>query len=219
MTDRPPGSRNASIAITIALLVSAARKTIRSGPPIRSPRARGKSGRNQAHGSTMTLTWTGREDNETRARRPNTISATRSKPRRRVASASMVTGAPRPKPAGGADTCVVTGLDRARPITSRSRRRQRRQLVGKIEHPSAATTAMPDDTPPAARHGSRRERLHYRERHPCIGLLREAMETRAPPRYTISAFNVPLNDATWAFAMQASGSRPRSGRHGGIVRP
>jgi len=123
----------------------------------------------------------------------------------------MVTGAPRPKPAGGADTCVVTGLDPRHALLLRAQDGgQGGQLVGKIEHRERRDNGDAGRYPSARRHGSRRGATPLTV---SVTLAWTAPggdgNTGTAALYDIRYSTSPLNDATWAFAMQASGSRPR----------
>ena len=203
---------NASIAITIALLAFGCSKDNSVAPSDTVPPAHVRNlVAIKPTGSTMTLTWTAPgDDGNTGTAAKYDIRYSKQPLTDAVwSSASRVTGAPRPKPAGGADTCVVTGLDPSTPYYFALKTADKAgNWSGKSNIASAATTAIPDDTPPAAV----TDLAASDSTTVSVTLAWTAPggdgNTGTAALYDIRYSTSPLNDATWAFAMQASGEPP-----------
>ena len=201
-----------SIAISVVLLAFGCSKDNSAAPADTDPPAHVRNlVAIKPTGSTMTLTWTAPgDDGNTGTAAKYDIRYSKQPLTDAVwPSASKVTDAPHPKPAGSADTCVVTGLDPSTPyyfaLTTAD---EAGNWSAKSNIASAATTAIPDDTPPAAvtdLAASDSTTVSVTLAWTAPG---DDGTTLTAAQYDIRYSTSPLNDVTWAFAMQASGEPP-----------
>ncbi|MGD1048691.1 MAG: fibronectin type III domain-containing protein [Candidatus Krumholzibacteriaceae bacterium] len=161
--------------------------------------------------STITLTWTAPGDNGTTGTAAQYDIRYSKNPLTDAVwpSASKVTDPPRPRPAGSADTCVVTGLE---PSTAYYFALKSADEAGnwstKSNIASAATTARQDVTPPAAV----TDLAATDSTTVSVTLAWTAPgndgNTGTAARYDIRYSTSPLTDAAWAYAMQTAGEPP-----------
>ena len=161
--------------------------------------------------STMTLTWTAPGDNGTTGTAAKNDIRYSKEPLTDAVwpSASQADGEPSPRPAGSADTCIVTGLE---PSTTYFFALKTADEAGnwstKSNIASAATTAKPDVTPPAAV----TDLAATDSTTVSVTLAWTAPgndgNTGTAAHYDVRYSTSPLTDANWAFSMQAAGEPP-----------
>jgi hypothetical protein len=157
---------------------------------------------------TVTLTWTAPGDDGTTGTAAEYDIRYSKEPLTDAVwpSASKVADAPRPRPASSADTCIATGLEASTVYYFALKTADEAGNWSKKSNiASAATTAVPDDTPPAAVSdlaASDSTTVSITLSWTAPG---DDGSTGTAAQYDIRFSTSPLGDATWAFAMQAAG--------------